>query len=177
MLLTRLLRLTVLAAALATAAVVAPRLAALAALAGDDAAAVDLPAVDPAPTALQPGTAAAVQAARAAAAEAGHTLAVTSGFRTAAEQQALLDAEVAERGSREEAERWVFPPERSMHVRGLAVDVGDGPAADWLAANGARFGLCQTLGWEWWHFEWRPEWERDGACPPPATDPADAPAA
>ena len=44
----------------------------------------------------------------------------------------MLDAEVAERGSLAEAERWVFPPDKSMHVQGLAIDVGDGPAADWL---------------------------------------------
>lgn len=149
---------------------VAPRLAAL----GDTA--PEAVAVPPA-TALDPGTAAAVERARQAAAEAGVTLVVASGFRSAAEQQALLDAEVAARGSLEEAQRWVFPPERSMHVRGLAVDIGSGPAADWLLAEGARFGLCQTLGWEWWHFEWRAEWEAAGSCPPPAADPAGAPPA
>jgi hypothetical protein len=58
-----------------------------------------------------------------------------------------------------------------MHVRGLAIDVGDGPAADWLAAEGHRFGLCRTLDWEWWHFEWRADWEAAGDCPAPATDP------
>ena len=63
----------------------------------------------------------------------------------------MFDAEVAEQGSLEQALWWVFPPDRSMHVQGLAIDVGDGPAADWLAEEGARFGLCQTLAWEWWH--------------------------
>ena len=87
----------------------------------------------------------------------------------------MLDAEVAKRGSFEEALWWVFPPERSMHVQGLAIDVGDGPAADWLAANGARFGLCKTLAWEWWHFEWRARWEAARACPSPARTPEDAP--
>ncbi len=62
-----------------------------------------------------------------------------------------------------------------MHVRGLAVDVGDGPAADWLDAEGARFGLCRTLAWEWWHFEWRASWEQEQWCPGPVDDPADAP--
>src|ERR687898_1564551 len=112
------------------------------------------------PRALDPGLVRAFDAAAAAAAAEGHRLTITSGFRTAAEQQALLDAEVEERGSIEEALRWVFTPERSMHVRGLAVDVGDGPAADWLDAEGARFGLCRTLTWEWWHFEWRAAWEQ-----------------
>ena len=62
-----------------------------------------------------------------------------------------------------------------MHVQGLAVDVGDGPAADWLDEHGARFGLCRTLSWEWWHFEWRQRWEATGACPAPAKTPDAAP--
>ena len=122
-------------------------------------------------TALDPGLVDAFDRAAAAASDAGHALTITDGFRTATEQQALFDAEVEERGSVEEAARWVFPPDRSMHVRGLAIDVGDGPAADWLTAEGYRFGLCQTLDWEWWHFEWRAEWEAAADCPAPATDP------
>ncbi len=120
-------------------------------------------------TALDPRLVDAFERAAAAAADAGHDLTITDGFRTAAEQQALFDAEVEKRGSVEEAARWVFPPDRSMHVRGLAIDVGDGPAAEWLAAEGYRFGLCQTLDWEWWHFEWRAQWEAAGDCPAPAT--------
>ena len=125
--------------------------------------------------ALDPGLVRAFNAAAAAAAADGHRLTITSGFRTAAEQQALLNAEVTKRGSVAEALRWVFTPDRSMHVRGLAVDVGDGPAADWLAAKGARFGLCRTLAWEWWHFEWRARWQEQRSCPPPVDHPADAP--
>lgn len=133
------------------------------------------PPTTAAPTGLDPGLVAAFERARAAAADAGHQLTITSGFRTADEQAAMLDAEVAERGSLEEALWWVFPPDRSMHVQGLAIDVGDGPAADWLAGEGARFGLCHTLAWEWWHVEWRQRWEDAGACPDPAEVPADAP--
>jgi hypothetical protein len=36
-----------------------------------------------------------------------------------------------------DALRWVFPPHRSMHVRGLAVDIDSGPGADWLERHGA----------------------------------------
>jgi hypothetical protein len=125
-------------------------------------------------TGPDPGLLAAFERAAAAARDAGHHLTVTSGFRTAAEQERLLADEVAERGP-VEALRWVFPPDRSMHVRGLALDVGDGPAADWLDDHGARFGLCRTLAWEWWHFEWRQAWEDAGTCPGPVDDPADAP--
>ncbi len=124
---------------------------------------------------LQPGLVEAFGRAQASAAGDGYHLRITSGYRTAKEQAALLEAEVAERGSREEALWWVFPPDRSMHVQGLAIDAGDGPAADWLDENGARFGLCRTLAWEWWHFEWRERWEAAGACPAPAQTPDDAP--
>jgi hypothetical protein len=135
------------------------------------------PSTTTTPTGLQPGLVDAFERARASAADAGHHLTITSGFRTAERQAALLEAEVVERGSLEEALWWVFPPDRSMHVQGLAVDVADGPAADWLAEQGARFGLCQTLSWEWWHFEWREQWEATGACPAQAQEPGDAPTA
>jgi zinc D-Ala-D-Ala carboxypeptidase len=133
------------------------------------------PATASAPTGLDPGLVDAFVRAKAAAADAGHELTITSGFRTAEEQEALLEAEVAERGSLEEALWWVFPPDRSMHVQGLAIDVGDGHAADWLADVGAHFGLCRTIAWEWWHFEWRERWEAARACPAPAQTPEDAP--
>jgi D-alanyl-D-alanine carboxypeptidase len=125
---------------------------------------------------LDPGLVAALEVAVAAARRAGLRLTVTSGFRTVAEQEALLAAAIAEHGPTE-ARRWVFPPERSMHVRGLAADVGDRRAATWLDHHGARFGLCRTLAWEWWHFEWRRSWEADARCPRPVHDPDDAPGA
>ena len=133
------------------------------------------PTASSVPTGLDPGLVRAFGRATAKAADAGHELTITSGFRTAEEQAAMVEDEVAERGSLEEALWWVFPPERSMHVQGLAIDVGDGPAADWLADEGARFGLCKTLAWEWWHFEWRARWEAAGACPAPAQTPEEAP--
>jgi zinc D-Ala-D-Ala carboxypeptidase len=129
------------------------------------------------PTGLNPGLVDAFERAQAEAADAGHQLTITSGFRTAEEQAAMFETEVAKRGSLEEALWWVFPPDKSMHVQGLAIDVGDGPAADWLVDEGARFGLCRTLAWEWWHFEWRERWEATGACPAPAQVPEDAPSA
>ena len=133
------------------------------------------PTTTAAPTGLHPGLVEAFGRAQTAAAGAGHELTITSGFRTAEEQAAMLEAEVVERGSLESALWWVFPPERSMHVQGLAIDVGDGPAADWLAAEGAAFGLCHTLAWEWWHFEWRERWASSGTCPEEAQVPAGAP--
>ena len=127
-----------------------------------------------APRGLDSGLVAALEAAVPAARRAGHDLFVTTGFRTVAEQETLLGDAIAEHGPTE-ALRWVFPPEKSMHVRGLAVDVGDRPAAQWLDDHGARFGLCRTLAWEWWHFEWRAAWRASSTCPDPVDDPADAP--
>lgn len=126
-------------------------------------------------TGLEPGLVAAFGQARRAAADAGHTLTINSGFRTPSRQRELLEEAIERYGSREAALRWVFEPDVSMHVQGLAVDVGDRPAARWLDGNGDRFGLCRTLAWEWWHFEWRPGWERAGDCPDPVDDPDDAP--
>jgi zinc D-Ala-D-Ala carboxypeptidase len=123
---------------------------------------------------LHRGLVRSLRRAREAAAEEGLTIPVASGHRDVAEQTAELDEAIEKYGSRQEAERWVFPPEKSMHVRGLAIDIGDGPSADWLLANGSRYGLCQTLSWEWWHFEWRRSWERAESCPAPVDNPEDA---
>ena len=133
-----------------------------------------VPTLSP-PSGLHPGLVGAFRRAKAEAADAGHELTITSGFRTAEEQAAMLEEEVAKRGSLEEALWWVFPPDRSMHVQGLAIDVGDEHAAEWLAHEGAGFGLCKAMAWEWWHFEWRERWEEASACPAPAQTPEDAP--
>jgi zinc D-Ala-D-Ala carboxypeptidase len=133
------------------------------------------PTTSSVPTGLDRGLVGAFERAKVEAADAGHELTITSGFRTAEEQAAMLKAEIGKRGSLEEALWWVFPPDKSMHVQGLAIDVGDRPAADWLVDEGARFGLCHTLAWEWWHFEWRERWEAAGVCPAPARTPETAP--
>lgn len=127
--------------------------------------------------ALDPGLEAALARARERASHDGIDLPVASGYRSAEEQAALLAQEIEERGDLEEALWWVFPPHVSMHVRGLAIDVDSGPGADWLVEHGAAFGLCRSLAWEWWHFEWRRAWEQDGACPPSAATPDAAPPA
>lgn len=110
------------------------------------------------------------EAAQAAAAADDVSLTLTSGWRSAADQQALLDDAVERYGSLEEALRWVLPPEESAHVQGLAIDVGDTEGAYWLAEHSLDFGLCQTYANEIWHFEKLP----DGAtsCPEPSQDPS-----
>ncbi|WP_315093112.1 M15 family metallopeptidase, partial [uncultured Cellulomonas sp.] len=92
-------------------------------------------------------------AAQAAAAAEGVPLTMTSGWRSAAEQQDLVDDAVERYGSLEEARRWVLPPETSAHVDGTAVDVGPTDGALWLGEHGFEHGLCRTYANEIWHFE------------------------
>ncbi|MBB2923749.1 M15 family metallopeptidase [Cellulomonas cellasea] len=96
---------------------------------------------------------AAVQAVARDAHDRGVDLWVTSGLRTAALQQDLLDDAVRKHGSLAEARRFVATPEGSSHVTGQAVDIGPTDGADWVVRHGARYGLCQTYANEMWHFE------------------------
>ncbi|MBE9927798.1 M15 family metallopeptidase [Cellulosimicrobium cellulans] len=126
---------------------------------------------DPSPT-LRPQTATGLDPelerrfdeARAAADAEGVELTLTSGWRTAAEQEQLVEAALERYGSPEEAHRWVLPPETSEHVAGLAIDVGPTDGALWLGEHGARFGLCRTYANEMWHFE--AATDPGGTCPP-----------
>ncbi|WP_380282136.1 M15 family metallopeptidase [Kitasatospora purpeofusca] len=88
---------------------------------------------------------------------------VTSGWRSKAYQQRLLDRAVTRYGSLEQARQFVNTPDKSAHVTGKAVDVGPTDADYWLIQHGARYGLCQVYANEIWHFELltRP----GGTCP------------
>jgi len=107
------------------------------------------------------------QAAITAHAEAGIEITITSGWRSAAQQQEILDAKVAEVGV-DEAHRLVAPVDASAHVQGLALDVGPYDGALWLRAEGWRFGLCQVYVNEPWHFE--PTVDPGTTCPPLVPD-------
>ncbi len=124
----------------------------------------------PALTRLDSTLRTAVQDASRAASADGITLSVTSGWRSAAYQQALFDDAVGEYSSAEAARTWVLGPEESAHVRGAAVDVGPTDAMYWLSWHGSDYGLCQTYANEVWHYELTVE--RGGECPPPAASPA-----
>jgi len=104
----------------------------------------------------------------------GVELQVNSGWRSAEDQQQLLQDAIVEYGSEEEAARWVATPETSAHVSGDAVDIGPADAAAWLAEHGAAYGLCQIYGNEPWHYELRPVAVADG-CPPMYADPTEDP--
>jgi hypothetical protein len=76
--------------------------------------------------------------------EAGLYLAVTSGFRSDAEQAALFAAHPDP--------KWVAPPGKSLHRYATELDLGPPSAYGWLAANATRFGFIQRYSWEPWHF-------------------------
>lgn len=113
---------------------------------------------------LDPDLRKAVQEAASAARERNIEFRVTSGWRTKAYQQKLLDDAVDKYGSLDKARRYVSTPEESKHVSGKAVDIGPTNADDWLIQHGKKYGLCQVYSNEMWHFELLAE--RGGACPP-----------
>lgn len=115
-------------------------------------------------TGLRPELLAALRAASADASAEGVALGVTSGWRSTAYQERLLQDAIGQYGSAEEAARWVAEPSASAHVSGDAVDIGPAEAAAWLSERGASYGLCQIYANEAWHFELRPGAETSG-CP------------
>lgn len=81
----------------------------------------------------------------------GGSLYISSGYRSAAEQKRLWDAAVVKYGSESAARKWVAPPGKSNHGRGIAADLGgDVELAHQLAP---QFGLYFPMSWEPWHIE------------------------
>lgn len=115
-----------------------------------------------------------LRAATADAASDGVHIVLNSGWRSSAYQSALFDRAVAQHGSESAAAQWVARPGTSVHEAGDAVDVGPLAATDWLAAHGARYGLCRVYANEPWHFELAPDASASG-CPTPYDDPTDDP--
>jgi zinc D-Ala-D-Ala carboxypeptidase len=122
---------------------------------------------------LDPALLSALQRAARAAGD-GRTFYVTSGWRSPAYQEQLLDEAVATYGSRAEAARWVATPATSPHVKGHAVDIGHAAATTWLSKHGATYGLCQIYRNEPWHYELRPAAAAKG-CPTMYADPTHDP--
>ena len=102
---------------------------------------------------LEPKLKRALQRAAWEAARQGVTLRVNSGWRAGRYQQFLLDRAVKQYGSLQTARRFVNTPDKSTHVRGMAVDIGPTDADSWLSQHGIDYGLCQTYANEPWHFE------------------------
>ena len=76
--------------------------------------------------------------------EAGIALAITSAFRSNAEQAALF--------ATNPNPKWVAPPGTSLHRLGTELDIGPPSAYSWLASNSERFGFLRRYSWEPWHF-------------------------
>lgn len=108
---------------------------------------------------MRPDAAVAFDAMAFAAARAGLSLAVSSGFRSDAEQAALFAANPDP--------RWVAPPGKSLHRCATEVDLGPPGVYAWLAANAGRFGFVGRYEWEPWHYGY------DGG-PPPCSSAGDA---
>ncbi|WP_226924822.1 M15 family metallopeptidase [Georgenia satyanarayanai] len=123
---------------------------------------------------LDPALADALRQATADAADAEIEIQVSSGWRSAAYQNHLLEQAVGTYGSEAEAARWVATPETSLHVSGEAVDIAPYDAIDWLSRFGASYGLCQVYANESWHFELRPDAATAG-CPAQYPDPTSDP--
>jgi hypothetical protein len=120
--------------------------------------------VDEEPDGLRADVLAAWERLAAAADEAGVHLCVQDGKRSRAQQQAEFDEAVEKFGTRELAARYVLPPEKSMHVKGSAVDVQPLSSAGWVEENGAALGWCRRYENEPWHFEYDAGYA-SGGCP------------
>jgi zinc D-Ala-D-Ala carboxypeptidase len=123
---------------------------------------------------LDPHLRAALQRAARDAGRAGVVVRLTSGWRSPAYQEQLLDDAVSTYGSRAEAARWVATPATSAHVSGDAVDIRTAGATSWLAEHGPGYGLCQVFRNEPWHFELR-EAAVEHSCPAQYRDPSHDP--
>jgi LAS superfamily LD-carboxypeptidase LdcB len=119
---------------------------------------------------LDPALLAAVQQTARDAQAHGIAVKVTSGWRSKAYQQQLLDDAVHKYGSLEQARQFVNTPDKSTHVTGKAVDLGPTDADDWVNRHGAEYGLCQAYSNEMWHFELLTK--AGGQCPQPLPDAA-----
>jgi transglycosylase-like protein with SLT domain/D-alanyl-D-alanine carboxypeptidase-like protein len=93
---------------------------------------------------MRPDVALAFDRMAAQARDAGVFLAVTSAFRSDAEQARLFAAHPDP--------KWVAPPGESLHRYATELDLGPPAVYGWLAANAPRFGFVQRYSWEPWHW-------------------------
>ena len=91
----------------------------------------------------------------------GGRIQVISAYRSVERQAQLYADAVRKYGSEAAARKWVAPPGRSNHNRGLAVDLSyTGDGREWAHQNAYRFGLHFPMDHEPWHIE--PIGVRDG---------------
>ena len=78
---------------------------------------------------------------------------LVSGYRSTERQSELWADAVAKYGDPEVADNWVAPPGRSMHERGLAVDLGGDLELAVHVIDELGLPLWRPLANEPWHFE------------------------
>jgi hypothetical protein len=120
--------------------------------------------VDERPDGLRPDVLRAWQRLRAAAGGQGVGLCLNDGKRSVAQQRREFEDAVRRFGNAEPAARYVLPPEKSMHVTGIAVDVQPLESAAWVERHGPALGWCRRYLNEEWHFEHDPAYATSG-CP------------
>lgn len=76
---------------------------------------------------------------------------VVSGTRSTARQTQLWNDALRKYGSAAKARKWVAPPGRSRHEKGLAADLGGD--INLAAKLAGQFGLHRPMAHEPWHFE------------------------
>jgi len=95
----------------------------------------------------------------------GSELCLQDGKRSVGQQGREFADAVRRFGTEEQARKYVLPPEKSMHVEGVAVDVQPMAAAGWVEHNGRALGWCRRYENEYWHFEYDHDYA-DAGCPP-----------
>jgi zinc D-Ala-D-Ala carboxypeptidase len=127
---------------------------------------IDARYLDEAPDGLPPTVLQAWKSLRTKASEQGVQLCLNDGKRSRQQQQKEFDDAVEKFGTEELAARYVLnPPDRSMHVIGLAVDIQPIESAKWVEKNGSTLGWCRRYDNEQWHFEYNAGYVT-GGCPP-----------
>jgi D-alanyl-D-alanine carboxypeptidase len=124
---------------------------------------VDKRYVDEQPTGLRDDVLAAFTALRAKATAEKITMCLQDGKRSTRQQQAQFDDYVKRFGSREIARNYALPPDESMHVKGIAVDIQPLSAAGWVERGAGKYGWCRQYENEPWHFEYNPDYTK--GCP------------
>lgn len=85
----------------------------------------------------------------------GGKVKLNSGFRSPERQAQLWAGALKKYGSAAAARKWVAPPGKSLHGKGLAGDLGFSDAATrkLVHSSAAKYGLQFPLGNEPWHIE------------------------
>lgn len=88
-------------------------------------------------------------------AEAPGKVKLNSGYRSAERQAKLYQDAIKKYGSEKAARKWVAPPGKSNHGRGIAYDLGfaDNNTRQWFHQNAAKYGLKFPMSHEPWHIE------------------------